>query len=767
MLRLIPRLKDDMPTPLLEAGLPVQLARVLWARGVTTPQEAEAFLSPQVSGLHDPYLLHDMQPAVDRIRAALAGGEHITVYGDYDVDGVCASAILVEALRAQGGQVDWYIPSRHKEGYGLNMEAVQALAETASLLITVDCGITSIEEAQEAERLGLDLIITDHHEPPEQLPRALAVVDPLLGEYPFRRLCGAGVAFKLVWALFGQEAVKDLWELAALATVADLVPLLGENRIIVHHGLACIQKTRRAGLKALMAVAGLEGRTITAGHLGFQIGPRINAGGRLNEASRNVDLLLTKDAHAAEAIARDLNSENSERQRMEMAILKEAEQWVPGNIDFLKDRAMVVVGKGWNTGVVGLVASRLVERYAWPAIVLSENEDGTATGSARSVPGVNIHAALTMCSDLFLRFGGHAQAAGMTLEAEKIPVLRERLNAAIAEVAEPDAYVPAASYDLDITLGEVSIPLIEQLDRLAPTGFGNPSPVFRLSGAHVLEARGVGSDGKHLKLRLEQEGAALDGIAFGLGAMRAGLPEQVDALFSPSINEYMGRRSAQCEVSRLLPHAPEEAFLAACTARADDFDCYLLEQFPPEEEPLTEAALEALVKEALLGESQGTLLTVKTLAGTQKWLTWLAESGLADRLDYCFGALEDIRRFNTLCAMPTKGAGEGYQRVLALDDGSMAGAIATWLPTDDALRGLYKSLRAGQGKFLSERSLADAAGLRVAAVRLGLRTFDDLSLVAYQPVPFSAVVLPPNKCDLMDSETLRAVRAAWRQEEEV
>lgn len=763
MLRLIPRLQEDNPQPLLDAGLPRQLARVLWARGVHTPKEAEAFLSPRVEDLHDPMLLHDMDKAVERVRAALAANERITVYGDYDVDGVCAAAVLVEALKAKGAQATWYIPSRHKEGYGLNCDAVRMLSEQTDLLITVDCGITSIDEAALAQSLGMDLIITDHHEPPAQLPQALAVVDPLLGDYPFRRLCGAGVAFKLAWALFGMEAVEPLWELVALATVADLVPLLGENRIIVGQGLARMQHTRRAGLQALLRVSGLEGKIITAGHLGFQLGPRINAGGRLYEASRNVELLLTKDAYQADKIAAALNEENTERQRMEQDILGKADAWVRQSMDFLRDKAIIVVGDEWNTGVVGLVASKLVERYAWPTLVLSQNSEGMVTGSARSIPGVNLHAALTRCGELFERFGGHAQAAGMTLKAERLPELRQRLNEAIAEVAEPEAFVPSAPYDLDIALDEITMPLIEQFDRLAPTGFGNPSPVFRAMGTRILEARGVGAEGKHLKLRLEQNGAALDGIAFGQGAERAGLPEQVDVLFSPSINEYMGRRSPQCEVARLLPHAPLEAFLQQCEAQSDAFDCYLLSQMPPQEKELSLSVRQAITLQALEESVQGTLLTVKTLAGARRWLRWLAENGLAGRIDFCTGRPTDLRHFNTLCAMPEPEIA-GFANVIALDDDMIAGAAAEWLPTDDALRGLYRVLRDGQGRFQSERALAEAAGLRMAAVRLGLTAFDELALVTYRPVPFEALLLPPKKCSLEESDTLRGMREAFAWE---
>lgn len=763
MLRFIPRIREEAPAALLRAGIPPHVARVLHARGIETVDEANAFLSPSADGLHDPSLLFGMEAAVSHIREALSKGRRICIYGDYDVDGVCAVAILQTALLDHGANVFSYIPSRHREGYGLNMDAVRRIAEEATLLITVDCGITSIDEARLAKELGLSLVITDHHEPPERLPEAVALVNPLLGAYPFRRLCGAGVALKLAQALFGFDAVAKLIDLAALATVADLVPLLCENRILVSLGLSMMQDTKRAGLRALFDAAGILGREITAGHLGFQIAPRINAGGRLADASQGVTLLTTEDARVAAEIAGMLSEANQQRQRMELSLLGEAEKWVAEHVDFLREKAIVVVGEGWNTGVLGLVASRLTERFAWPAIVFSE-ADGVLTGSARSIPGVNIHAALTRCADLFIRFGGHAQAAGVTLAPENIDAFRVRLNEAIAELAEPDAFLPSAAYDFALPLADVTIPLIEQFRRLAPFGFGNPSPVFRATGAKVMEARGVGAEGKHLKLKLSQDGAAVSGIAFSQGALLTNLPESIDVLFSPSINEYMGRRSAQCEVSRIIPHAPLENFRARCEAGTDDFDIALLEEetdvtsFPP-----SPAVERALIREALLSGCQGTLLTVRTRSGALDWLDWLKSEGLSDRLVYCFGAPQDKRRFNALCAIPEKGADAGYARVFALDDAFVPKALQEFMPSDDALRNLYRVLRAGNGRFASESALALAAGMRVAAVRLGLRAFDELGLLRYRPAPFRAALLPAGKCSLDESPALQRARRmlAW------
>ncbi|MCL1796681.1 MAG: single-stranded-DNA-specific exonuclease RecJ, partial [Clostridia bacterium] len=626
MLRLVPRITANAPDSLVKAGIPEQLARILYARGVNTPAEAHAFLSPSLDHLHDPFLLFGMDAAVLRIHRAVSDSERICVFGDYDVDGVCAVTVLVEALRAHGADVWWYIPSRHQEGYGLNADAVNRIAGEARLLITVDCGITSIAEAKIAKELSLDLIITDHHEPPETLPEAVAIVNPLLGAYPFRRLCGTGVAFKLIQALYGLQSCAQALELTALATVADLVPLLDENRILVSYGLKQIQQTRRAGLRALIHVAGLTGREITAGHLGFQLGPRINAGGRIEDASRSVTLMLTDGSEIAETIARELDDANKLRQRTEAVMLERAIEQAE-QVNFIKEKAIIIVGEEWNTGIIGLVASRLTDKYAWPAIVFSETE-GILTGSARSIPGVNLYMALSRCEDLFIRFGGHSQAAGLTLEKRYLDEFKQRVNEAIAELAEPDAFIPSAAYDMNMQLRDASIPLIEELNRLAPTGFGNPAPVFLVTGAQVVEARSVGVEGKHLKLRIAQGDALVSGIAFSQGDRLAGLPDTIDALFSLSVNEYMGKRSAQCEIYKILPATPLQGFRASCAERADAFECALLEQVQRQERNRDAEAVsdgkvrKALIKEALDLSCQGTLLLARTLEGANAWLDW-------------------------------------------------------------------------------------------------------------------------------------------------
>ena len=501
-----------------------------------------------------------------------------------------------------------------------------------------------------------------------------------------------------------------------------------------------------------------------AGSIGFQIAPRLNAGGRLGDSNRCVELLLTDDAALGARIARELDETNAERQRLEAAIVREADRQVAANADFLRDKVLIAVGEGWNRGVVGLAAGRLTEKYAWPSIVFSR-EDGVCTGSARSVPGVNIHAVLSRCQDLYERFGGHAMAAGLTLKAEYMDEFRRRVNEAAAELAEPDAYIPSVLYDFDLPLREVTCELAEDLGRLAPNGIGNPAPVLAARGVHLLEARAVGAEGRHLKLRLEQDGASVGGIAFGLGGERANLPDTVDAIFSPTINEWMGRRSAEMDVKRLVPHAGLDAFRKGCAAREEAFALYLLQAEAAKDAPVEEEILRAQARQLLEESCQGTLLTVRTLEGALRWADWLAEAGLSDRLDCAFGKPADLRRYNCLCAMPAPGAEEGYRRVIALDDADVEAALRALMPSDDALRNLYRVLRAWPGAMKSEKALSQAAGLSAAATRLGLTAFDELGLVLLSREPFEAVLMPARRCSLSDSPTLKRLRLVCHWEE--
>ena len=536
-----------MPLP----GVPAWMSSLLRCRGIDTEEKAEHFLHPSLGDLHDPMRMHDMEKAVALIRGAIDRGERILVYGDYDVDGICAAAVLLETLREEGAEADFRLPNRHTEGYGLNQQAVEEIAREFQLLITVDCGISNLKEVRRAKELGLRVIVSDHHELPEILPPADAVLDPLLGDYPFRRLCGAGVALKICQALQGMGGVEKRLEIAALATVADIVPLMDENRVIVREGMLRMAETLRPGLKALIAVSQMT-LPITSEDIAFRRGPRLNAAGRMEDASQGVRLLMTRDAEEAKAIADHLEENNRERQDCERRILSEALSLLPVQTDLTRDRVLLLEGENWNSGLIGLVAGRLCERFHHPAIVLSRQGEN-AVGSCRSIPGINIFQALQSCADLFLRFGGHEQAAGLTVPVRNIPELRIRLNRVIRENCDDHCFYPVREYDGELPLCQVTLDTVDRLRDLEPTGFGNPAPVFLLRGADVPELRRVGRDGSHLRLSLSQEGEIRGGIGFGLGDEADRRYARADVLFRPVRNEYNGRVSVQLHVQAIRP----------------------------------------------------------------------------------------------------------------------------------------------------------------------------------------------------------------------
>ena len=531
------------------ADLPDWMSALLSARGIKTDEAARRYLSPSLSDLHDPFLLPGMAGTVALLKDAISRGDTILVYGDYDADGVCAASILLETLHEEGASLAYRIPSRHVEGYGLNCDAIREVAQKAKLLITVDCGVSNVEEVALAKELGLTVIITDHHQPPEILPAADVVMDPLLGDYPFPYLCGAGIALKICQALQGMAGVEKRLDLAALATVADVVPLLDENRVIVREGMRRMETTSRPGLKALLASAGTE-PPLTADHLAFRLGPRINAAGRLGDAKLGVHLLLTPDPAKAQHIAGLLETANRTRQDLEREMTVSALTQLSLE-ELAKSHVVIVSGEGWNPGLVGLTAGRLCERFHLPAIALSLR-DGTATGSCRSIPGVNIYRMLSACADLLEHFGGHEQAAGLTVKEENLPLLRERLEKVISESAPEETFLPAMEYDLTVPFRTWTPKALELLDRLEPTGCGNPPPLFLLKDAEVQSIRRVGRDGSHLKLTvLDEDLSVVDGIAFSKGEVADEAPRTLDLLYRPVRNDFRGRIAIEAQVAAI------------------------------------------------------------------------------------------------------------------------------------------------------------------------------------------------------------------------
>ena len=553
------------------------LAGILTARGITDPAEALTLLAGE-EDLSDPFLLTDMQKACERIWQAIDNGETIVVFGDYDVDGVTATALLYQHLKGMGATVKCMLPSREGDGYGLSRNAIQSIHDKGyQLIVTVDNGISAVEEAEFAAELGIDLIITDHHLPPETLPKAVAVVAPrrLDDTSPFKGLCGAGVAFKLCAALDGcppEEMLDYCGDLAAVGTVADVMPLTGENRTLVKSGLRQLQNTDRPGLEALLEEVGLAGRPITAENISYAIAPRINAAGRMDSAVTALQLVLCEDPDRAEELAHKLNEINVKRQETELEIFKAAQVLLEQEPERLEDRVMLLWGRDWHPGVIGIVASRLVERTGRPVIVVTVDEHGECKGSGRSVPGFNLHACIGSCADLLIRYGGHAMAAGLSVREENLPELRRRLNEWAAREC-PVLHTAPLECDLPIHLDRVTVDSVRRIDALAPFGAENPTPVFLLQSAVVDGVYPV-SEGRHSRLRLRQGNASVYAVWFGMPSEQ--LPytmgDVVDAALNLSV--YESARGAQLS-GRILDLHPaglgtklsEQAALVAALRR--------------------------------------------------------------------------------------------------------------------------------------------------------------------------------------------------------
>ena len=563
-----------------EAGLPPLLAGLLAARGIVRPEEARRLLSPGSEPIPDPSLLKDMDRAAQRVRLALERGELIAVYGDYDVDGITATCLLTQFLTARGGRIVPYIPSRLGEGYGLNPEAVQLLAgQGVGLIITVDCGITAVEETALANRLGMDVVITDHHACKEELPPAAAVVDPHQPgcPYPFKGLAGVGVALMLALAVAGPEEAQEVFhrfcDLAAVGTVADVMPMTGANRAIVSLGLAQLDPPQRIGFASLIRCAGLEDKPVTSVSVGYTLAPRINASGRMGMAEVAVELFLTQDPIRADELAVQLCELNRERQGIEGAIFQQCVHYLEENP---QEDAIVLAGNHWHQGVVGIVASRLAERYARPCFMICL-DGGIGKGSCRSWGDINLFALLSSCSGLLENFGGHALAAGFTVREENIPALALALRRAIADSCQGQALPSVLEVDMAVAPQHLTVEAVESLDRLEPCGTGNPRPVFLLQGAQVHTMSQVGR-GRHLKLKLESRGAALDAIYFSSQGSELGLYPgcRVDVVFYPQINDFRGARSVQLQVVdlRLAPsRAQLEQAIYDKYSRGDPLTC--------------------------------------------------------------------------------------------------------------------------------------------------------------------------------------------------
>ncbi len=553
---------DDAQAAALATALDLHptVARLLCLRGFDDPETARRFLQPSLDHLHDPFKLTGMMAAVERLEQAIARRERIAIHGDYDVDGITSTVILRRALEMLGGDVVHFIPERLKDGYGLQPAAIERLqADGVSLVVSVDCGIRGIEAATKARDLGVDLIITDHHEPDAELPVAVAVLNPKRHDcsYPDKYLAGVGVALKLVQALCGR-AGRQKWlpafvKIAAIGTLADVVPLVGENRVIARFGLASLSTgPHTVGLRALLDCCGLTGKTIDSYQVAFMLAPRVNAAGRMSTPDIATRLLLSTDnalESEARALAEQLNEENLKRQQEEADLVAQARKAIETDPAVGAHNVLVVGGPGWHRGVIGIAASKLVDTYHKPSIVLSIDGD-VAHGSCRSIPDFDMLDALERCSDLFVRFGGHRQAAGLTMEAARVPEFRQRVNAWADEVLHPDQLRPRLRIDGPLSLNGITHDLVRGLDAMGPFGMGNPRPVFHAAPVEIVDGPRTLKE-RHLKMTFSQQGRRFRAIAWR-AAERADFLEKhragVNLAFSLDRNEYQGETYLELNV---------------------------------------------------------------------------------------------------------------------------------------------------------------------------------------------------------------------------
>ena len=745
------RIRLASPAEAIQAlpGLPSWLSGLLSARGVNTEAEARRFLHPALDQLLPPLRLHQMAQARDLLIKAREQGKKAVIYGDYDVDGVCASAILWEALGMLGMERAVYIPDRHREGYGLNTPAVESLAQTGQVLITVDCGITSVSEVLRAKDLGMDVIVTDHHRHGEKLPPAHAVVSPLLGDYAFPFLCGAGVAWKLALALVGDKAMP-LIEIAALATVADMVPLTGENRVIAALGLEKLAETRRPGLRAVMERAGIHGG-VSSEQVAFQIAPRMNACGRLESARTALDMLLTRDRAQAEELALKMERLNQERKDQEAFVLEEALDQVK-HMDLVSQKAIVVRGEKWNSGVVGLAAGKIAEKYAYPTVALAQEGD-MCVGSARSAGDIDIYQALSRCAGLFERFGGHKQAAGLTIRAENVPAFREALSRAVEEQTGGKPVIPQVLCDGEMRLSDVTVETARWLQKLEPFGMGNPAPRFLCENVLPLSFRRVGAEGRHLKCTFQQGQDLRDGIFFGGGDWADRETGCLTLAMSPEANEFRGRVSAECRLYAM------ELVPDRLTEDREKEALFLLR-----EEKREEAALPEITEaetDGLMETGQGTLLLCRCLKTALRLREKYPDA------DFCLEKAGDPRAFSAILLYGCAGdVHPAYRRVIFCDGDT--GEAAAWRRTlpeaelyalprtrelmealarafvdRDALRRCYVALKSeppmNLQAFSRQRLLTEAQTL------FALRVLEEIDLISLSLQPFGAELLPVKK----------------------
>ena len=739
-------------------GVQPLAASILIRRGFDDAKKAKAFLDANV--LYDPFLMQGMDEAVALIKTAIKEDLPITVFGDYDCDGTCAASILYLAFAEAGKPVFVHIPDRHTEGYGLNESAIRFIAQRGGLLITVDCGITNLLEVALARRLGLTVLVTDHHQPLEKLPDCVCLNPPSGKSYPFDKLCGAGIALKLVQALFSEEAMQRYIDLAAVATIADLVPLLEENRTIVNRGLKLLKARKRPGLSALMDVCGYKAE-ITAGQIAFGIAPRINAAGRMGDANRAFMLFTTSDAEQAKCLAKELDSENALRQQEEQQILSEAAELLFG--DIAEKRTAVAAKAGWQKGVIGIVASRLAESYGRPSAVISIGDDGICTGSARGIKGVHVFLALCDCKDFLLRYGGHEQAGGFSLSKEQLPNFLNAFEAHFVKKYPPGLFCQRADCDATIEPEQITLSLAKDMEQLAPFGIGNPTPSFFLKGAVLSGLTKLGKTEEHLRVSIEKNGRRSEGLLFR--AKQYNLPRvssECDFVGTIETDSYLGVERARYLLNAVRPVMRKLYDLAG---RSDGLFGYGFALCAKDAAP--PISLQK-ADECIESSPFGLLLTVHTpFALLRACKNWSDEDDMA-LLDVYVQSMRNAEHGkNALIIAPEK-ENPAYRRRYRLDtDDEMTQYARSLQILREEMAILYRALlkNAQKPMDINERCECVAAltGMRAGSVGAAIAVFEELGFLRAEPM-----VLQPTNCatkrNLEDSMVYNGIKQLQRGE---
>ncbi len=795
MLRLICKAKEQPRERVCalaeELGISPRTAELLLNRGINNAEEATAFLHPSQGSLEEAYLLKDMDKAVERIRKAVANGEKIVIFGDYDADGVCATAIMLNCLNKLGARVDYMIPSRHEDGYGMTVKSVEQLhAAGTDLIITVDNGVKSVEEAKRCYELGMELIVTDHHIPGDELPRCEALIlCNNADDYPNRHICGAGIAYKLAEAILGKSAALEYIPFAGIATVADIVPLTGENRAFVALAVKAVRAGKCAeGIKALCSVAQGKLQTLSAGDFAYRIAPRLNAASRIEDAGIAVKLLMERNADNAMRIAARLEELNSERKAQETGIFNAACAQLEGQ-DLTNRRCIVLHGENWNSGVIGIAAARIAEKFYRPTILLSGS--GTLTGSCRSIRDVNIHSALASCEELFSRFGGHAYAAGLTMLEKDVDALRERLDKYLWENESEERFIPSVEYDFETELGSVTRSLAEELNLLEPFGSGNPQPVVLTRGVRFANLERIGNEGRHVRCHMVQNEQYIPSVYFNAGSDLKTMLEmdRCDAVYTPNINCFMNRTSLQLGIKDIRCAESEnvEEWVYRHSDKFIDAICrnvlYNSSRVP--EGLVFSDNIEALVTELVEKSALGTAVMCFTVAGAIRLCTLLSRRGLWNRIDVRFGgnagglcaynaailapemAKTELSRYKNIIVFDTVPSG-GMLSSLRIDNdkarmyvarpngNEIADLIADIPQTREDFITLYRALRQTAGVFYNLAVMADTLCAVTHAPRshceLAANVFYELGFVVKAQGGIRVEQFPPRRA-LEESRT--------------